>query len=175
MILYPGLLINPGIIGALLSGASNVWKLASTWDHAVAGDSAEIDFAGLSGASDIFIVMRNVTKSVSGRPLLIVSTDNGATYRNTSGDYMNIADAGTEAAATTGGIFHETAATAARSGAILIQAANVPGVVKPIFRLNDATPDTRYFVQSGDPINAIRIFPESGGNFTGGVVYCFKK
>lgn len=165
---WPALFLGDGI--------EMTWILHDTWDHAVAGDSASADFVGLAGAQDILILADDVTKSVSGILNLHLSTDNGSTYRSTSGDYEKVAEDGQVAAATMAASLHITNATAARSGSALVKTANVNGAPKEIEASSKAG-DSRVsrFVQSTSPVNACQVVPDGGGNLTGGKIYCFKR
>ncbi|HEX9768453.1 MAG TPA: hypothetical protein VGA50_04680 [Kiloniellales bacterium] len=149
------------------------WRLHDTWDHAVDGDSATVDFTGLAGAQDIMLIARLVTKSVSGLLAQRVSTDNGVSFYDQAGDYILLAEAGTETNADSGGALHGTAATAARSGVGLIHGANVNGGIKYLNVPQRGEGNRDFlFVASTAPINAARIYPGNGGNLTGGKIYC---
>jgi hypothetical protein len=145
------------------------YTAVGVWDQAVDGSVANIDFTGLAGATDIRIIMKGVTKSVSGAPLLTVSVNNGSTYYTASGDYVFMDTAGVETATTSMAQFHLTNATAARDGIVEIQNANKP---LPVGLNVTVQASHRLFVASASPINAVRITPSGGGNFTGGKVYC---
>ncbi len=119
-------------------------------------------------ADDLLVIMFRVTSTNSSFKQLLVSTDNGTTYRNTSGDYVSVATTGVETAATDA-ILNGTAATAARTGTLYMPCSGVDGVPKPIYKIGENT--FRTFVQSLDAINAIRIQHSAVGNMTGGTVY----
>lgn len=154
------------------------WQLAGSgytstgvWDQSVDGSVSAVQFTDLAGAQDIMVIVEDIQKSVSGIPILHVSTDNGSTYRSTSGDYESVSDDGSVSAA--GGLgMHLTNATAARTCSVLIRNANVSGIPKIIESLNLDSPRVRIFLQSTNPINAFEIIPSNAGNFTGGKVYC---
>ena len=151
------------------------WKLADTWDHAVDGDSATVDFTGLAGANDIMIVAEDVTKQTTGVLRVFASVDNGVSFFTSSGEYQIIAQTGVKTATAALANLHQTNATAARSGAAIIHGASVAGVPKPAECMNadpEAAFRTRYFVADTDPIDAARIDGSGGGNLTGGKIYC---
>lgn len=156
---------------------SDEWRLAGTgqtaagvYDFAVDGAKANIEFAGLAGAKDIRIIAVGVTKAVSGFLKLVVSTDNGSTFYTTSGDYVTLPTTGISANAADAN-FHDPAATAARSGVLRIEGADVAGTPKIIEQMNN-NDFSRMFVASTAAINAIRVFGSAGGNITGGKIYC---
>lgn len=154
--------------------ADNLWKPAARsgiWTHAgswtFASNVPNVDFDDLAPATDILVVARNITLSVSGLRLIQLSVDNGSTFYNTSGDYIITNTSGVEGAST-GGSFHETVSTSARSGTVLISGTNVTGPPKPI--MTYGVTSHRLFVASPNPINAIRITGSGGGNMTGGSI-----
>lgn len=165
---------------ALTGGSSGGWALAGAgqtatgvWDFAVDGAKANVDFTGLAGATEIMVVVRNVTKASSGITAMRVSVDNGSTFYSASGDYVIISAAGVESNQDFMIGFHGTATTAARSGICLVPAAAVAAPRPALSFLNTA--DTRLFVASNSAINAVRVLGAAGGNLTGGKVYCFTR
>lgn len=156
--------------------ATGIWRslggaytAAGVWDQSLDGSVATIDFTGLAGATDIRIIMKGVTKGTTGTPLLTVSVNNGSTYYSASGDYVFLDTSGVETAATSMTQGHLTNATAARSCVMEIQNANKP---LPVGLNVTVAVSHRLFAASTSPINAVRITPSGGGNFTGGKVYC---
>ena len=142
------------------------WVLVDSWTHS--GDVANVDFADLGGYSEIMVVTRQITKSVSGLTSLRVSVDNGSNFFATSGNYVFWQDAGSEGSLT-GASLHGTQTTAARSGIAVLRGFNVNGVPKEIRPTSRAL--TILFVASTSPLNAIRIYGDGGGNLTGGSIY----
>lgn len=141
------------------------------WDFAVDGAKANVDFTGLGGFSELLVIARLVTASVSGQRVLQVSDDNGASFYAASGNYITVSSAGVETASTVGGVFHTTASTLARSGWVSLDL-NSGTVAPPIFR-HSAAFETRFFVASTNIINAVRVNNFGGGNLTGGKIYLF--
>lgn len=162
-------------------GTLGQWILAGSgqtatgiWNQSVDGSKADVDFTGLAGATDIMLICRSVTKAASGSLAFRVSVDNGSTFYSTSGDYVALADVGTEGNSTAMGVFHATDASAARSGVAAIYGANVSGAPKTGENITVGT-FARLFVASTSPINAVRVYSTGGGNLTGGAIYCFAR
>lgn len=162
---------------------STAWALAGTgqtatgvYDQAVDGTKANVDFVGLAGKTDIMIVAKGVTLSVSGIAVFRVSVDNGASYFATSGDYVRPSSAGVETA-TTGVTMWDTAATAARTGIAAIYGAQVIGPFRLMHNLIQDTDNVGYlFVADvANDIDAVRLIPSAGGNITGGKIYCLAR
>lgn len=150
------------------SAFSAAWGLKTSWTYASA--VPEVDFTDLGDSSEILILCRSITKSVTGEINVRFSVDNGSTFFSGASDYVTVGSNGGEGSANSFGL-HNTNATAARSGSCLIIGANIDGIHKQVLRLTrpgDAL-DCR-FVGSTSPINAVRVFPGAGGNFTGGTI-----
>lgn len=153
-------------------GASDAsWTLSGSWSFAISGATASpIAFTGLAGANEILIICRDITKSVSGTLDLNVSTDNGATYRTTLGDYVIEAAAGTDTTDSKVAI-HTTAATAARGGNVhIVNAAAAPPVMRSSAQLQPYV-----FIQSANAITAVRVVASGGGNMTGGTIEVYTR
>lgn len=161
---------------------TGAWALAGTgqtatgvYDFAVDGAKATVDFTGLAGKTDIMLVARLVTQSVSGVLSLAVSTDNGSSYYTASGDYVVVGSASGAETNAPSQLFWATNATAARSGVLTIPAAAI-GAPRPIINPNDANGILRLFVADlVNDIDAVRTYPSGGGNITGGKIYCFAR
>ncbi|KQU77709.1 hypothetical protein ASD12_18080 [Mesorhizobium sp. Root102] len=150
------------------AGGSAAWSLANSWTYSA--DVANVDFTNLGSYNELMLLVRNITVSVSGVRVLYVSTDNGANYRNTSGDYVNLVANNIEAN-TTGVGFGTSNSALARSGIIKIPQSGLNGVPKIIE--NQTLGLGSVFVQSTSPINAVRITNNTGGNLTGGTIHVF--
>lgn len=161
-----------GSVGWALAGAGQT--ATGVWDQAVDGTKATVDFTGLSGKTDILIICRNVTQSASGVLALRVSVNNGSSYYGTSGDYVLTPVSGAEANNDYFGAFHGTNATAARSGAIQLPAVST-AVPRTSNCITAGAGNNRYFVASTSAIDAVRILSTSGGNLTGGKIYCLAR
>lgn len=132
--------------------------------------NANEDFTGLGVYQDLLVICSGITASVSGARQMLLSVDGGATYNNTSGDYVGVAADGTTSTGTGIGI-HSTNATAARSGMRQLTG-NVDGTIKMVHGANrtDAFGAT-LFVASTAVVDAVRITNSGGGNLTGGTIY----
>lgn len=71
---------------------SAAWAVVAT--NTISGSPSTISFTGLSAYSDVRVVLVNVVTALSADVLLRVSTDNGSTYKNASGDYVGVSGAG---------------------------------------------------------------------------------
>lgn len=70
-------------------GGSSSWTLAGSWTHS--GDVASVEFTGLAPASELLLIAYNLTLSGTSTSIRWrVSTDNGASYFSTSGDYIRV-------------------------------------------------------------------------------------
>lgn len=143
------------------------WALIHTWQHSVSGDTANVDVDDLD-YDEIFVAARLVTLSVSGRIHMRVSTDNGSTFYSLSSDYVQIDANGVESGIVVFSFTHNTNATAARSGTMWARFLNQSGVIKIAESKVNSTSPVIYFIGSTNPVDAIRIFNNAGGNFTGG-------
>lgn len=150
------------------------WVLAAS----SAASGSAVNFTGLAGVTDIMVIARQVTLSSSGVAVVQVSVDNGSNYFSTSGNYIAIVnDTGVEAN-TIGASMWNTSATAARSGVVKIEGANVTGAPRLIHCLGN-TPSAihaqRLFVaDTANDIDAVRIVP-TAGTFSGGNFYVFTR
>jgi hypothetical protein len=150
------------------------WALHDTWTFST--NVTEVDFTGLTG-SEVMIVVRNLTLSVSTVVGMRCSVNNGSSYYSASGDYVSVLENGTEGNTAAVALAWTTNATGARSGMMTLAPINVNGALKVGESANQgtATQRIRYFVASTSPVNAVRIFPSAGGNITGGSIYCFTR
>ncbi len=141
------------------------WTLLATQ---VAAGAAQYDFANLSPYSEILVIIRNITRSVSGVTSLRVSTDNGATFLSASGDYVDLSAAGADVNAALIP-FHTTNATAARSGWITLQVFN-----KTSPKVGMSTDFNNYMIPTTTALNALRVFSgAAGGNLNAGTIYVY--
>lgn len=155
------------------SGTHTVTK-AYTW--AFSTNTTTVDITGLAGASEVLIACFGITMSSSDVPVVRVSTDNGANYFATSGQYVRVAASGAPTNSTNGASFWNATATAARYGTVRIQGLNVSGSPK-IFMAhpNDSTPGGFFVADNFNDVDAIRIITNAGANMTGGVIYVLKR
>lgn len=153
-------------------GGGGGWSLAGTW--AWSANVAQVDFTGLAGATDILVLCRGITLSLSGIAVLRVSVNNGVSFFATSGDYVSITAAGVESAST-GLAMYDTSATAARSGGGIIHGANVTGAPRLMTSPMPVTTQRMFVADTANDIDAIRVIPSGGGDITGGSIYVFKR
>ncbi|RWD96007.1 MAG: hypothetical protein EOS40_34735 [Mesorhizobium sp.] len=97
----------------------------------------------------------------------MLSTDAGANYRNIVSDYISLA-AGAETGVAFIG-FHSTNSTAARTGSITGRNAGLSGAPKACEIPGAGA--LFLFVQSMDPVNAVRVTNSTGGNLTAGSIW----
>jgi len=169
---YEPLMIPPsGLIssggGGGTGGDAGTWNLISTFT--LTGQTSK-DFIDLGQYSDIRVILRNVTLSVSAEIRMRVSWDNGVTFLASSGDYVAVSGAGAESAQAEL-VFYFGSSTAGRSGEILIHGwnSNAPKVARSNFFSSDNY-NLRIIPQL-NPLNAIRIFNTLGSATMAGTVY----
>lgn len=143
------------------------WELAASWTHS--GNVTEVDFTGLSAYSELMILFKAVTLGTSGVLTLVVSSDNGSTWKTASGEYsfININGVSTDFTSINP---YNTSATAARSGVTSIIGWNLANP-KPVITARSDT--IGWVVNDAEACNAIRAIPSGGGNITGGSIYIF--
>lgn len=165
--------------GAEISGAwvlaGGAYTAAGVWDQSVDGTVSEVDFTGLAGMTEFLVIAESVTKSGSGNIAVYVSVDNGSTFPATSGDYVNVDNAGAEGN-TTRVLLSSGSVSTARSHAVRGTAMNISGIPKPLWG-NSSTNGygngyLALFKQSTSPVNAVRVKSESAVDFSGGKIYC---
>lgn len=127
---------------------------------------SEVIFTNLDEYSELLIIARAVTKSVSSILNMTVSSDNGSSFYTTSGDYVSIPATGIETNGTSLAL-HNTNATAARSAVAKIMGFNI-AEVKPVQTLTATA--SQCLITQMVAMNAIRIFPTSG-NLNSGTIY----
>lgn len=143
---------------------SNNWQLIEDFTISSAIANRTVD---VSAYDEVMAVCYNVVTSVSGFRGIRVSTDGGATYRSTSGDYVVMSPSGVPSNDTIV-TFHTTSATAARGGVVEllgIRGNNAPKVMKST---NTTFNPSGLFLQSNNPITNIQYINSTGGNFTSG-------
>jgi hypothetical protein len=140
------------------------WRQIGLWDFAVDGATAAAIFTNITW-DEIMVVARGVTKAVSGTLNVQVSTNNGSSYKATSGDYVEIAADGQESNASAI-VLHATGATAARSGV-----ANLFGLKELSRKLGTIlNRGVTVSVESTSNITAVKVLGSGGGNLTGGTI-----
>lgn len=154
--------------GTWATPASAGWALAAS--NSPSG-VATVNFTGLAGYTDLRVVVSGMTFSVSSRPQLRVSVDNGSNYLSSSGDYIGVQGNG-QSTSPTELNFYDTAATGARYGEIFLEGINITGAPKAA-RSNFFNTDGVHLslIPNTNDIDAIRVFATQ--NFTGGTIYVF--
>ena len=143
------------------------WAVAASWTFST--NVTEVDFTGLSAYSELTLMFRAITLSNSTIIRLVVSSDNGSTWKTSSGEYSYIDNSGI--ATNDVAIYpYNTGHTAARSPIASIAAWNL-AVPKPVLVTRT---DFNYFtINDAEACNAIRCQPATGGNITGGSIYIY--
>jgi hypothetical protein len=143
---------------------SDGWRKLGAWDFSVDGATAAAIFTNIA-FDEIMVIARGVTKASTGTLNVQVSTNNGSSYKATSGDYVEIAADGqeTNAAAI---VLHTTNATAARSGIATL------GGLKDSARKTGTVANraVAVSVESTSDITAVKVLGSGGGNLTGGTI-----
>lgn len=151
-------------IACVANKNSNNWVLIE--DFTISTGIANRD-VNVSAYDEIMCVAQNVTAAGSGVRGVLVSTDGGATFWNTSGNYTTTTPAGV----TSNGIqvdLHATASTAARGG--IVTGHGIRGSSGPkVFRTPNTTQGLlTLFLQSNSPITHIRYYNSGSTNMTAG-------
>lgn len=156
-------------------GGGGAWALA--FSSTISSPVASVDAVGLSGASEILCIATGITTSAAGLRVFRLSTNNGTSFFNTTGDYLRIQPSTGEHLSSSAAITHNSATTAARTIVGTIIAADISGVPKLCSsNSNFDTTDSgsRIFVASTDPVNAVRL-ESTAGNLTGGSFYVYTR
>lgn len=162
-------------IAASGGGGGGAWQMldqsgaptaaAASW--AWSSNVPNVSFVNLNVYSELLIIARSITTSVSASRYLHASTDNGATYYTTTGNYYELLSNGVEnnnfVLATDGG----AATTAGRGLSAYIPTSGLNGVPKAAITHQNVV---RVLTASTAPISALRVSP-SAGNITGGSIY----
>lgn len=158
----------PGRDGSAgISGGT--WTFIETITFAGA---AQYDSINLGSYNEIRIFVRGVVLSGSSRIVARVSTDNGATFLSSSGDYVAIASTGAETNDTVIDQFYFSASTSARTGEIIIRGFNMTRQ-KTVWSLLGSPAGFSYIIPTTTALNAIRILALSGANLNSGSAFIF--
>lgn len=158
---FPGF---PGPSGASGSAASAAWALI----EARAASGTEEDFINLSAYSDILVFCHQVTGTLACIRQVLVSTDNGGTFLNASGDYVAVDSSGVETNDTVLSL-HNSSNTSARSCWGIISAFKL-GTSLKFWQTGFPAVNLVAYVNTLTALNAIRVRPHTG-SFNGGTVY----
>lgn len=169
-----------GVISAAGGGGGGSWKLLSktgtvitsgvTYDFATTPTSS-VNITGLGGYAELLFELTNVSSSSSGFRGLRVSTDGGATFYGTIGDYQDIARTGL---AGNNSImdFHDTSSSSARSG--ILYCPDPQLTIGPKYFSSWTEGTLARFSASTSPINAAQV-RINAGNMNGGFLRVYGK
>jgi hypothetical protein len=154
--------------GANPAWSTATWELISSYDFAVTGATQFLNSGDLTGYTDVLVIFSGVTCVSSTWRIVQVSTNGGSSYDTTSGNYATLDTAGV--VSNDSAFFsHSTAATAARSGTVLISGINLAIAARHAQTLARATASALY-VGSSSVINRVRAGANTG-NMNGGKVW----
>lgn len=162
-----GLTMTGTVLSASSAGAG--WTFIAT----AAASGAAVDFTGLAAFNEILVILKGVTATGACIRQLLVSTDNGVSFKNASGDYVTIDSNGASTNATSLSFDNGNNATA-HDGWIQISLFNdTNSALKPA---NSCFPTTNTVgaVNLALALNAIRVRPHTNA-FNGGNIYVFGK
>lgn len=144
-------------------GPASKWTIA--YDLVITSYQEYADFTNLQPFNEFMIYLQGVTASANRRRQFQLSTDNGTTFYNSSGNYQHVNSNGdvTNTASVT---MHQATGTAAKTCCARISCNNSP-ISKPIQVMNENI-GMHQFLASTDPINAIRVGLSGPGGMTGG-------
>ncbi len=132
-------------------GGGGAWTEIVHWDFAANGTTSQV-VAATSTFSEVRIIFHSVASSGTAWRCVQVSTDGGATYKTTLGDYQTISTNGGLSGETA--IYaHSTSATGARSAFATISNLTGSRIPKTI---DAPARDPMLFVATGSPITHIR-------------------
>lgn len=152
----------------VVTPSQNQWQFLQKWEYAA--DTAFVDFRDLGAYGEILIIARQITGSAACIRQVLVSTDNGGSFLNTSGDYVDIGTDGVEANGTVLSL-HNSANASARSAWGVISLFNKTLYPK-LWQMGHPTTNLVSLIPTTSALNAIRVRPHTG-NFTGGTIYIF--
>jgi hypothetical protein len=147
-----------------------IWALVNSWVYST--PVAQVDFTGLAGYTDVRVLIRGMTVSVSGQRAVRVSTDNGSTFLSASTDYLFVGSDGVETASTTLNV-HATASAAARSAAVEICGFNLTSL--KVAQILNRIDIRAVIIPTTSALNAVRVLNSAGGNLTAGNIYVFAR
>lgn len=148
------------------SGTPGVWQVIN--DTTIGAPVAAVT-ADVTGYSEVEIIARDLTASVSGSRSVRVSTDGGLTYWSVSGNYQWYNFSG---ALTNNNCFalHAVSSTAARGGVARITNLRDTTAPKAWQTPNNSDHGAGIFVATNAPITHVQILNLASGNLTGGRV-----
>lgn len=144
------------------SGGGSSWTLAGSV-ATTSGTSVDL-ILNSSGYEELLILATGMTSSGSGNRSIVLSTDGGATFFNTSGNYRSLANTGIE---TNQDVVDFTTASSTAARSLTVQLWNNQATSK--YTKGSGSMTTGLFSASALPVNAVRV-RNGSGNFTGGLL-----
>lgn len=145
-------------------GAGASWTWMQTIDITEPVSAIEID--DLIGFDSYMFVAMGITKNNNSAISSTVSTDNGATFWNSTGDYISI-NANGVVTDRSRNFLQDAEASGPRYGVFQMFGVRDNNAPKYLSFPNRSA-EVRFFVANNLPINAVRFEPSNGGTFTGG-------
>lgn len=147
------------------TSGGGAWTLVTS----VTGSAATHDFTGLAGYSEIMVMVKQLTATGACIRQVLVSTDNGGTFKNASGDYINVDSNGAESNGTVLSLTNGNNANA-QSGWLTIKNFNLtsPKLVESHFPAANLVA----YIPVATALNAVRVRASSNA-FNGGTIYIF--
>ncbi len=146
-------------------GGGSCWELVAT--RTIAAGTTTEDITGLGDYDDLLVILEGSTSSSSQSRGMRVSTDSGATFLSTSGDYQSVAESGSQGSPTI--MSAGTATTAARTCWWWLTNKNSTDDPK-IVRTNDSS---SFLIRTALPIDAVQLRNGTVGTLSSGTVYVF--
>lgn len=160
-----------GHVSAAANGdGGGEWTLLDSHDFGAAS-ATEFVVDNIT-STDILVIMQGVQSVLNGFAIVRLSVDNGSTFFNTSGDYLEILGAGTTPNNNSGIGMGSSDTSTAKTGFALISGVNLNGVPKlaQTNQISATVSGAKLFVGSLSPVDAIQ-FSRQGQTMNAGVVY----
>lgn len=155
---------DPSWVAPSGGGGSTAWTLVGHWDFGTDGAVATVTSSSLSSYNEVFIFASGAGRTVAGQHTVLVSTDGGTTYYNTSGNYVIISNAGASSNQTAFIVDNSSVTTAKRWSAHIF---NTKGPEKHMHAVIQTGFPSQAFVGSASDITNVQVSATTGGNFTG--------
>lgn len=138
------------------------WALVASFTST---SGATHDFTGLSAYNEIMVTFEGVATAGSSLLQILVSTDNGGTFKTASGDYLNMTDTMIPTNATSISC-HNTSTANARTGAFIISLFNKTQY-KPFYPVGHlSATNLPGMITVASALNAIRVQPNTAAATT---------
>lgn len=152
---------------AIAGAGGSTWNTVGTWDFAIAGAVATVVSSSLAGFNECLILTDAATRSVAGQHAIRVSTDNGATYYNTSGDYTSLSNNGVKANSTA---FAPMNLSTVAASTWIARVLNLKGAWKSANMVNQTGFPAWQFGASANDITNVQVTALVAGNWNGGKI-----